>query len=85
MLLAKSLQLCDPSAGFCSLVAELTSILYGLVELLVQGTGQFHLVWQTSHVVTICERQDHNINSFTGSTREVSVLGMLHLIVLLVA
>jgi hypothetical protein len=84
MLLAKSLLLYDPSVGFCFLVTELTDILHGLVELLVQVMGQLHMVQQTSHVVAISDRQHHNIISFTVSAQEVSVLRMLHLIILLV-
>jgi hypothetical protein len=83
MLLAKSLQLCDPSVNFYFSIVELTDILHCLVVLHVQGTGQLHLVRQTSHVVTISSRQHHSINSFVGTAREVSVLRMLHLIVLL--
>jgi hypothetical protein len=66
------------------MVAKLTNVLHGFVELLVQGTGQLHLAWQTSHEVTTFGRQHHIIVFFMGSAREMSVLGMIHLVVLAV-
>jgi hypothetical protein len=92
MLLAERLQLCDPSAFFFSLVAELTDILHGLVDLLIWGMSQLHLVQQTSHMVATSGRQHHSTDFFMGSADiphgcdlRQAILGMLQLVVLLVA
>jgi hypothetical protein len=67
VLLAKGLQLGDPSTDFFSMVAQLTDFLHSFIRILCQGTSQLYLIRQASHVVTTFNWQHHNINSFTGS------------------
>jgi hypothetical protein len=67
------------------MVAKLTNFLHGFVEPLVQGTNQLHLIRQASHAVMTFDRQHLSIVFFTGSTQEVLILGMLHLVILIVA
>jgi hypothetical protein len=71
MLHAKGLQLGDPSAGFFSMVAQLSDFLHGFIE--ISGpVGQLHLVSQASLVIITYGRQHHSIISFTGSTWDVA-------------
>jgi hypothetical protein len=67
MQLARGLQLGGPSVGFFSMVAKLTDFLHGFVEILVQGTGQLHLIRQTSHAVTTILHRLGSGSSGTGN------------------
>jgi hypothetical protein len=83
-MLAKGFWLGDPSADFFSMVAKLLDFLHGFVEMSDQGMSPLYLICQTSHVIMTFCKQYHSISSFVGSAQEVTVLGMLHLVVLIV-
>jgi hypothetical protein len=81
VLLAKGLQLSDLSAGFLSMFTQLSNLIYVLVEISDQSTGQLHLLGKASNAVMTFYGQHHSFSSFTGSAQEVAILHMLHLII----
>jgi hypothetical protein len=82
VMFPKCLQLGDPSADFLSMVTQPSDFLHGFIEISSQSTSQLHFVSQASLMIMTFGRKHHDISSFTGSTREVAVLGMLHLVIL---
>jgi hypothetical protein len=83
VLLAESLQLRDRLASFLFMFAQLLDLIHSLVEISNHSTGLLDLVRQASNVVVTFHGHHHSISTFSGSTQDVAILGVLHLTVLI--